>query len=265
MISWNTEYGSVLNKEISAAWDAALEAAERYGSYLKALEAMGGGLGINGDYSSGSSGNNNIVGSVTDNSGYTDEDMIKAIVNEMKINANNWHSATDAGKKKLDQRNYELGQQLHQYGIDAWRDDHEGVWYFDGYKELFKYYHTGGIAGGSGTLKQNEMMAVLENGEAILDAPKQGVLMRMIDSVSKLAKSIGSGVSQLNISRIFGGLSDGVTQIAAGNVVAPAGATPSISFGDTIIYGADDETVKKHQEISRKQVNDILDMFNLKK
>lgn len=86
----------------------------------------------------------------------------------------------------------------------------------------------------------------------------------MIDSMGKLSKSISGSVTA-NLPRIFSGLINGVGSSIRSDTVSPAGSTPNISFGDTIIYGADDETVKKHQEISRKQVNDILDIFHLKK
>lgn len=37
MITWNTEYGTVVNSEISAAWDTACIAVDRYGSDLEAV------------------------------------------------------------------------------------------------------------------------------------------------------------------------------------------------------------------------------------
>lgn len=243
LIAWNTEYGSDINSEITEAWKAASEAVKQYnGDVEAAMNAMAGqGSGSTNDSSKPPS---NIVGDSTN--GPSNEEIVRDIVAQMKQNAAAWHKADEAERNRLDQENYRLGSVLRQYGVDAWRDDHEGTWYFDGRKPLFEYYHSGGIAGGSGSLKQNEMIAVLEKGEAVLDTPKQGVLMRMIDSMSKLAKSVSSGASQLNISRIFGGIADGISQVTSGAIVSPAENVPSISFGDTIIYGADDETVKKH-------------------
>ena len=40
LIEWNTEYGSVFNTEITAAWEAAQAAAQRYGDFVTAI--MGG-------------------------------------------------------------------------------------------------------------------------------------------------------------------------------------------------------------------------------
>lgn len=42
LIDWNSEFGNTLNSEIAQSWDDATAAAERYGSYLAALAALGG-------------------------------------------------------------------------------------------------------------------------------------------------------------------------------------------------------------------------------
>ncbi len=41
LIAWNTEYGSVLNSEITTAWENCLAAAQRYGSYVSVLNNIG--------------------------------------------------------------------------------------------------------------------------------------------------------------------------------------------------------------------------------
>ena len=165
LVSWNYEYGSSLESELTSAWNAALDAAKQYGSYIDALNAMGGSSGN----SSNGSGNSNIVGGIEDGGGYTDEDAIKAIVSQMKRNANAWHNASSSEQKKLDAENARLGAQLAQYGVTAYRDERSGVWYTSGGRRLFDVYHAGGIVGTDGNLKQKEMMAILEKGEAVLD------------------------------------------------------------------------------------------------
>ena len=42
LIEWNTEYGSVINQEITENWNLAGEAVQRYGSYIRALQELGG-------------------------------------------------------------------------------------------------------------------------------------------------------------------------------------------------------------------------------
>ena len=39
---------------------------------------------------------------------------------------------------------------------------------------------------------------------------------------------------------------------------------PVISFGDTVIYGASNDTVRKHEQVSRRQVNEILKYIHVK-
>ena len=84
-LKWNTESGSVINKEICSAWDKALEAAKRYGDYLTALDAIGSS-GSN----STSSGSSNVVGNKK-NYGNSINDAeaedIKYIVTQMKKNS----------------------------------------------------------------------------------------------------------------------------------------------------------------------------------
>ena len=84
-LKWNTESGSVINKEICSSWDKALEAAKRYGDYLTALDAIGSS-GSN----STSSGSSNVVGNKK-NYGNSINDAeaedIKYIVTQMKKNS----------------------------------------------------------------------------------------------------------------------------------------------------------------------------------
>lgn len=260
LIAWNTQMGTSINKSITESWRAASEAVKQYGGDVEAaLNQYGQGSSGSSGGSSGSS-NNDIVGDST--TGPSNERIIGDIVSKMEDNAAAWHRASAAEQARLDKENDELGRSLSRYGINAYRKG--GVWYFDGGKRLFDYYHAGGIAGSSGSLKQREMIAVLEKGEAILDQPKQNVLMKMIDSVNRLSKGINNN-AVASIPRVFSGLSDGITSSLPAGAVTSASAAPSISFGDTIIYGADDSTVKKHQEVNRKLINEVLDIFHLKK
>ena len=40
---------------------------------------------------------------------------------------------------------------------------------------------------------------------------------------------------------------------------------PSVSFGDVIIYGANEETVEKHREINRQFTKDVIKQLNIKR
>ena len=75
------------------------------------------------------------------------------------------------------------------------------MWKLPDGSNLYDRYHTGGIAGGVNTLKDNEVMAVLEKGEAVLDAPKKESLYRFIDISTYMLEKFG--ISAANISSAF--------------------------------------------------------------
>lgn len=131
------------------------------------------------------------------------------------------------------------------------------------YEKYRKYiYHTGGIAGDQPTLKQNEILAVLEKGEAVLDAKKEAGLYRIIDFTTALSDKLSKLLTLTDMSRMFGQMQGDVTKAAS--AFAPINNTqiPSVSFGDVIIYGANEETVEKHREINRQFTNDVIKQLN---
>lgn len=269
LISWNTEYGSVLNSEITTAWDNCLAAAQRYGSYVEALNRIDADISASG----GSGGSNNtIVGPSTDPSASANEEHIHSIIKEMYRNSQEHHVASQERKSWLSNRNLRLGTMLSQYGVHTHRDEASGAWYMDGSKELLfdkyrKYtYHKGGIAGDNPTLKQNEIMAVLERGEAVLDAKKEQGLYRLVEFATTLSDKFSELIKSTGNPRVItsgvGGLSD-----------AKAGIPTRISnhkevrveFGDTYITGTNEETIEKHRAITRQQANELLDKLNIKR
>lgn len=272
LISWNTEYGSVLNSEITEAWNNCLAAAQRYGSYVSALNNISADIsaidGSTGGPNGGGGGNNTIVG----NGGHSTaskEDNIHAIIKEMYSNSQEHHTASKERKAWLSNRNLVLGTMLSQYGIKTHRDN--GTWYMDGSKELLydkyrKYiYHKGGIAGDNPTLKQNEIMAVLEKGEAVLDEQKERGLYRLVEFATVLSDKFSELIRSSGLSSVLtgpGGLAD-VKPDAPSNVTNSEKV--SIEFGDTIIYGANEDTVEQHRAITRQQANELLDKLNIKR
>ena len=69
LISWSSQYGDVLNSEIVSAWDNCLAAAQRYGSYVAALNSVGTDI-----ESAQNGGGNTVVGeSEYDNSSTGEE------------------------------------------------------------------------------------------------------------------------------------------------------------------------------------------------
>lgn len=263
LIAWNYQYGDELSSTITTAWENALAAAQRYGSYVNALNSIGADI----DAANGA-GSNYIVGGTTYDNSSSNEEMIHAIIKEMYANSQAYHTASKEEKARLDKRNLTLGAMLGQYGVNAYRQN--GTWYVDGgallYEKYRKYiYHTGGIAGDQPTLKQNEILAVLEKGEAVLDAKKEAGLYRIIDFTTALSDKLSKLLTLTDMSRMFGQMQGDVTKAAS--AFAPINNTqiPSVSFGDVIIYGANEETVEKHREINRQFTNDVIKQLNIKR
>lgn len=266
LISWNTEYGTVLNDEISTAWDNCLAAAQRYGSYVNALQS------IDADIESASGESNNvIVGSTNYDSSYGNDDMVHAIIKQMYENMNehggSGSSTSKERKKQLSAENLALGEQLHAYGINAYRDEN-GTWWTDPSKtkklfEAYKQYtyHTGGIAGDNPTAKQKEIFAKLEEGEAIFNDKHQAALWKILNFTSELGERFKSVMSGTNFSSIFRNMQ--------GDSLTPAKTETtqqtSIHFGDVYVYGGNEKTVEAHREVNRQFANEVLKQLNIKR
>ena len=129
LLDWNYEYGNSLNSEITAAWEAAQEAASRYGDFVTAI--MGGieneiakitaqiqslttQISNLSNSTSGAGGNGiggsipNVVGTVNTDTSYSDDDMKQAkrkavsdVVNQMRALSAQWHTADKADRKSV--------------------------------------------------------------------------------------------------------------------------------------------------------------------
>ena len=270
LISWNTEYGSVLNSEITEAWNNCLAAAQRYGSYVSALNNIDADISAAGNGSSGKgTSNNTIVGATSKPTQSSNEDHIHAIIKEMYRNSQEHHTANQDRKNWLSNRNLQLGAMLSQYGVKTHRDN--GTWYMDGSKELLydKYrryiYHKGGVAGDKPTLKQNEVMAILEKGEPVLDKKKEEGLYRIIDFTTVLSEKFGKAIASMDMSHLFGNMRS-IEDKLSGTLNNVAGnQTTSVQFGDVYIYGGSEETAERHREINRQFTNEILKQLNIKR
>lgn len=171
---------------ITTAWRTAKQAAEEYGSVLSALSGIKNGIA-----SAEEQANNDAK---------TDQ-ALHSIISEMYSNSIAHHSADTAGKKRLSDRNLELGASLSQYGITAVRGN-DGVWYLDkvGGEQLYdkyrKYtYHNGGIVGEDPKLKPNEIPALLEEGERVITKAQNSRLLSLVRSGTDL---IGGMIGKLS-------------------------------------------------------------------
>ena len=222
LLDWNYEYGTVTNNEITAAWDAACIAVEKYGSYLNAvlqtqqqltaLEAsssssssstiIGGGL-------TGTSTTPNVIGNSGnyDTSGGQETENVHNIIKKMYANSRAWGNASESERKRLDAENLQLGQSLARYGINAYRDN--GTWYTsDGsllYEKYKKYtYHTGGIVGDDPTLKQDELFAKLKKGEAVFTKEQQKPIYQALDFAETMLGKYGKVINSISDTDLMG-------------------------------------------------------------
>lgn len=296
LLDWNYEYGNSLNSEITAAWEAAQEAASRYGDFVTAI--MGG---IESDIAkitaqiqslttqisnlsnstSGAGGNGiggsipNVVGTVNTDTSYSDEDMKQAkrkavsdVVNQMRALSAQWHTADKATQKRLEDQALQLGATLASYGVVAHRDEPTGAWYIDNDllnpsnvgKMLYNCYHTGGFVGNA-PLKPNERYIKAENGELVLTSDQQDSFAAQVDSFKNMVGAFSKSIADMPIT--MGSLWSG-SALASGNSVSNITTNNSpveINFGDTTINCVPEKSVEAHQKISRDMLNEIARQF----
>lgn len=259
LIAWNAQYGSNLTTEIESAWDNAIKAAQRYGDFLSAYNLLPGDI-----QNSGSGPHYDV--------GYGDtEPAIRGIVGQMIQNSNEWTNVhnnqsmskeeKDARKEELHKENERLAEELRKLGIEL--DYRGGAWYLKGtdvllYNEYGGTYHSGGIAGGIGTLKENELLAKLEEGEAVISNQNKGNLFKLIEFVDILSRKLDlSGLRNMPVLPDIGAHDLGKLD-STRNV--------QIHMGDVIIQGnADQSTVDRHMQVNRDTVNEIARILGVKR
>ena len=264
LIQWNYDVGTNFQYEIEQAWENALKAAQRYGDYVTALAHIDGDI----EAASGS-GHNDVVapsGSSTHNSGTANltPGAHKPTVwlvredgsapegckqNDLVVTAGGvWRVTGVHGDGKYD------SERASEQWYNLSRDD--VIERYQNLKKKIETYHTGGIAGG-GTLREDELMAKLQKGEAVVSNRAKGFLLDTIELMSMLRKKLD--VSSMQRIKSFD-VKD--VQRSLYSATAP---TPSINFGDVIVYGADEKSVDEIRKIKREQANEVLSYLGLRK
>lgn len=286
LISWNTEYGSVLNSEITEAWGNCQAAAQRYGDFVTAM--MGGikneiasinaqieSLDLNrssssrGSYGSGASNSGNtVVGEKKDyssdyTSGYAAK--ISDLVEQMRENSRKWHSASSNERSRLHEDSADKANQIARLGVMTTYNPQTGEWIISSDKwnpsfvgrKLFDVYHSGGVVGG-GTIKDNEQLALLKKGEWVLNSPMVESVKRITtmmkaftDNPPFLTQPILPDFSHLNRSTI--------------NNITNNSRPVEVHFGDTIIQGEpSSKTVREHIKVTEDMVNQFARLVGAK-
>lgn len=259
--TWNEAYGSHLTRELQTSWGKALDAAKQYGDYLTALDAIGSS-GSNAT----SSGSSNVISKSQELSD-SDKQDISNIVRGMKARSNAWSpSMTKAEKDALNKANDNDAQTINnKYGLGFHYNGHTGVWYDKNgnniYDKWLNVYHTGGVVGDASTLRQDEMIAILQKGEIVLDKPKQ----QSLDTILKVMSAISGGLTAAAMPDLSKTAPMPVSGVNREVVTIPRENVTNVTFGDTIIKGANGDTVKQHEAVSRRMVNDIIEVLKIKK
>jgi hypothetical protein len=222
IINYNYEAGSTIESEIVEKWGLASEAVQRYGGYLQAVASIQGQLDSLGG---GSLSPNVVSNSSPEYEGDTNQTraaQATRLIQQLISLSQAWHAAagdTSRQKSLADQaKALGEGELSSQLGRSVVRGTN-GVWYLDniGGKELFatyyasgiealiKKYHTGGVAGDASTTKDNEVLALLEKGEMVLDERKKAAVYEVIDLAAYMADKFGTSVSKLSAFSLGGG------------------------------------------------------------
>ena len=133
-------------------------------------------------------------------------EAVDYITKAMRNNSAKWNNATAPERAKLESANSRMAGYIASLsGQKVWLDDN-GVWWIGNDKlyESYGKYHTGGVVGDS-TLKQDEVMAVLEKGELVLDKQREDGLYKIVDFAQILSERLGKTIDTSNFNNLFGG------------------------------------------------------------
>jgi len=199
LLDWNSKYGDSINgpDSITSAWQAAKAAADEYGNTIAAIEGIKTQYGIQPD-----SAPYDYVSSYQNSKSESD---VLRLVSKMKTNSQEWFNATDARREEMSRQNHAWADEISAIiGRKIMRGD-DGVWYLDriGGTRLYDIYHRGGVAGNNPTIKQNEIMALLEKGELVLDSEREKALYRIVDFTSELSERLGAALHSNGLSSMM--------------------------------------------------------------
>ena len=192
--------GITIDEELLQKLTQGLDLVSQFGSYNDAVDGIGDNAGI----------------SAPGNEAFASQ-QIPALVEQMKRNSEAWHTANSSGnlaeRERLVQENERIAQFLKTtFGLDIYKDSAQGVWYIrtaQGIQRLFDVYHNGGVVGGKQTVANNELMALLEKGEIVLNNEQQISLLDRIKEMSTAVSRIVADTARSMVSVIpnFGALS----------------------------------------------------------
>ena len=127
-------------------------------------------------------------------------------------------------------------------------------------------YHTGGVVGGNATGKE-EILALLEAGEIVLNDQKQDTVYRIIDFQTKLAERLGVDLGRttmplttLDTTPNFGGVNPGVVNTSTQTVFNPEFNIEISHNGEM----SDDDARRYGEEIAETAIAKLYNAFERK-
>lgn len=135
-------------------------------------------------------------------------EAVDFITKAMKNNSAKWSGASPSERAELEKANEKMAKYIADLsGQKVWKDS-DGVWWIDNAKlyESYGTYHTGGVVGDS-TLKKDEVMAILKDGELVLDEKREEGLYKLVDFAQILSERLGTTIDTSKFDNLFGGFS----------------------------------------------------------
>ena len=161
-------------------------------------------------------------------------EAVDYITQAMYRNSQAWATASESKRTELERANERMASYIQSLsGQKVWKDGN-GVWWI-GNDELYKSYggifHDGGVVGDS-TLKKDEVMAILKDGELVLDEKREQGLYKLVDFAQILSERLGSPINTSSLNNMFKGFS--LLPTAKDLLPVTHGGSASVEFSPTI-------------------------------
>lgn len=155
------------------------------------------------------------------------EDIVKAAVAEMKKNSAAYPSLSESGKEAAAKRNEEIAKVIAQLTGKNVHRDYNGVWKI-GNDNLYEVYHKGGVVSG-GNAKSNEVLALLEKGEFVLNREKIGGLYKIVDFTQALSEKLGTAIGTFRAGNIASQITSAIKSGVSGDVAPSMVVSTSVN------------------------------------
>lgn len=249
LIAWNSEYGSVLNSEITEAWENAKKAVEDYGSVVAALQATVTGSTTTPTTTTATTTTPTTTTTTTTAPTTPTAEQLNNL-NTMRNQVNTFKSQRSQytrqiqsleGKPNLTQKEE---SQLREYNrklqdvnskiktlVESFNKYAQSL----GLTETLKVYHSGGVVKGD----KDEIFAVLKRGEMVLDDKAQEAVYKFINFPSYIATKFGASLDKLS-NALGGGIvpsgKSGIADVSSSGASPVGGMVLNAEFNTTISH-----------------------------